>query len=187
MYSRFWCCPVVCVTISYPSPFTAPSKLRGTVAFYLISSHLGAGILSGGKSSNTSIGENIILAGLFIQILTFGTFLAVAVLFHVRMHANPTPKSSHPGTPWEKHLYVLYFVSLLIMIRSVIRVVEYIQGNAGYILSHEIFLYIFDATLMFIAVAIFNFIHPSELLPGRKMDDEEMENIEHMSREPHEG
>ena len=82
--------------------------------------------------------------------------------------------------PWEKHMYTLYFVSLLIMIRSIIRVIEYSQGNAGYILSHEIFLYIFDGTLMFIVVAVFNVLHPSELLPGRR-------NISHepqLSMEP---
>lgn len=135
-------------------------------------------MLSGGKMANPAIGENIILAGLFIQIITFGTFLVVAIIFHVRMNANPTPKSSHPGTPWQKHLCVLYFVSLLIMIRSVVRVIEYIQGYDGYILSHEIFLYIFDAALMLIAVATFNIVHPSELLPGKKLHDEELHNME---------
>lgn len=75
-------------------------------------------------------------------------------------------------------MYTLYFVSLLIMIRSLIRVIEYIQGNAGYILSHEIFLYIFDGTLMFIAVAVFNVIHPSELIPGRKSVHEPQVSME---------
>jgi tellurite resistance protein TehA-like permease len=98
----------------------------------------------------------------------FGIFILVALLFHKRMYRNPTPVSLQSDMPWEKHVYTLYFVSLLIMIRSIIRVIEYIQGNAGYILSHEVFLYSFDGTLMFIVVAVFNVVHPSELLPGRK-------------------
>lgn len=73
-----------------------------------------------------------------------------------------------PGKPWKKHLLVLYLVSLLIMIRSAVRIVEYIEGNDGFILSHEIFLYIFDGTMMLIAVAIFNVFHRSELIPGSK-------------------
>jgi hypothetical protein len=69
--------------------------------------------------------------------------------------------------PWQKHLLVLYFVSSLIMVRSVVRVIEYIQGNSGFILSHEAFLYIFDGFLMLTAIATFNIYHPSELLPGK--------------------
>jgi hypothetical protein len=33
--------------------------------------------------------------------------------------------------------------------------VEYLQGNGGYLISHEIFLYIFDAVLMAVVMAIF--------------------------------
>lgn len=73
---------------------------------------------------------------------------------------------------WKKHMYALYFVSGLIMIRSVTRVVEYLQGRGGYIMSHEVFLYTFDATLMFIAVLTFNVVHPSEIIPGKGMSNE---------------
>jgi hypothetical protein len=45
----------------------------------------GAGILSGGSNSNESLGQDIILAGLFIQIIGFGIFIFVALLFHKRM------------------------------------------------------------------------------------------------------
>jgi hypothetical protein len=50
------------------------------------------------------------------------------------------------------------------MIRSVFRVVEYVQGFSGYLLSHEVYLYIFDSTLMFCVMAMFNFVHPSEVV-----------------------
>lgn len=62
------------------------------------------------------------------------------------------------------------------MVRSVVRVIEYAQGTGGYILSHEVFLYVFDAALMFIAVAIFVLWHPSPMLGldnrGKKSDSE---------------
>ena len=127
----------------------------------------GAGILSGGSKNPSSVttGQDIILAGLFIQIIGFGLFIIVALLFNKRIRAHPTRQST--DRPWQKHLLVLYFVSLLIMIRSVIRVVEYIQGNDGFILSHEAFLYIFDGAVMLIAIGTFNVFHPSELLPGK--------------------
>ncbi|KAK6419183.1 hypothetical protein LTR95_017099, partial [Oleoguttula sp. CCFEE 5521] len=74
---------------------------------------------------------------------------------------NPTEKSR--GTPWKKHLIGLYIVSILIFVRSIVRVVEYAEGYAGYIMEHEIFLYIFDAVVMWLAMVTMNWIHPSEV------------------------
>ena len=57
------------------------------------------------------------------------------------------------------------------MVRSIFRVVEYLQGFSGYLLEHEIYLYIFDAVLMLTVMVVFILIHPSEvnaLLKGGK-------------------
>ena len=125
-------------------------------------------MLASGNGAHTALAQNIILIGLFIQIVAFSVFVLVALLFHKRMHAAPTYQSTQLSMPWEKHMKVLYFASMLILVRSIVRVIEYIQGNDGYILSHEYFLYVFDASLMFIAIVVFNFVHPSEMLPGRR-------------------
>jgi hypothetical protein len=61
-------------------------------------------------------------------------------------------------------MFVLFAASMLVMVRSVFRVVEYLQGFDGYLLSHEVYLYIFDGLLMFIMMALFNWIHPAEIL-----------------------
>lgn len=55
----------------------------------------------------------------------------------------------------------LYIVSILIFVRSIVRMVEYAQGFSGYILSREWYLYIFDALLMWLAMVTLNVIHPS--------------------------
>ncbi|KAH9204911.1 hypothetical protein DL95DRAFT_318553, partial [Leptodontidium sp. 2 PMI_412] len=65
---------------------------------------------------------------------------------------------------WRKHLVTLYVASMLIMIQSVFRVVEYLQGFAACLLSHEVYLYIFDFTLMFCVMVMFNVVHPREVL-----------------------
>jgi hypothetical protein len=49
------------------------------------------------------------------------------------------------------------------MVRSIFRLAEYLQGNNGYLLHHEIFLYVFDALLMFITMVVFNIVHPQEV------------------------
>jgi hypothetical protein len=79
------------------------------------------------------------------------------------MRGRPTTRALS-GLPWEKHMFVLFAASMLVMIRSVFRVVEYLQGFDGYLLSHEVYLYVFDALLMFIMMALFNWIHPAEIL-----------------------
>lgn len=45
--------------------------------------------------------------------------------------------------------------SFLILIRSILRAVEFIQGYDGEIASHEWYLYIFDGLPMFLLVLIF--------------------------------
>ena len=36
-------------------------------------------------------------------------------------------------------------------------------GNDGYLISHEVFLYVFDALLMLLVSVLFAIVHPSEI------------------------
>ncbi|KAG4431803.1 hypothetical protein IFR05_012711 [Cadophora sp. M221] len=123
----------------------------------------GGGIMSSGSLSSVKLGEKIVIAGLFIQILFFGLFIIVSFSFNVRMHRQPTEKATERHAVWHTHLNALYVASALIMVRSIFRVVEYIQGNDGYLLRHEVYLYVFDAVLMLAVMLVFNFMHPSEV------------------------
>jgi hypothetical protein len=78
-------------------------------------------------------------------------------------HSTSPPIISNYKLPWKRHMHALYIASGLIMIRSVFRVVEYLQGNNGYLLRHEVYLYIFDALLMLIVMCLFNWIHPAQV------------------------
>ena len=116
-------------------------------------------------------GKYIIIGGLALQLLFFGFFIIVAGIFHSRLLRNPTSRSVSDTVPWKKHMYILYDTSILIMIRSIFRTVEYVQGENGYLLRKELWLYIYDATLMFLVMTLMNVVHPSEvnaLLKGRK-------------------
>ncbi|KAL5323481.1 hypothetical protein ACEPPN_008018 [Leptodophora sp. 'Broadleaf-Isolate-01'] len=150
-------------------------QLVRTRTWYFIPLCIGGfcgGILSSGSLSSVHLGEKIVIIGLFVQIIFFGCFAFVALSFNVRIHKVPTEKAHQYHGAWHKHINTLYAASFLIMVRSVFRVVEYIQGNDGYLLRHEYYLYIFDAVLMLAVMVIFNFIHPSEvkaLLKGGRM------------------
>jgi len=128
--------------------------------------------MAGGTLQKMELGEKIVIVGLFIQIAVFGLFMVVALILNLRLRKTPTAKSLELNNVWRKHLYTLYAASALILIRSVFRAIEYIQGNAGFLLRNEVFLYIFDAVLMLAVMVIFNFVHPSEvkaLLKGGNM------------------
>ena len=116
---------------------------------------LGGGLQAAGTLAFLHAGEKIILAGLLVQIMFFGLFITTSTVFHSRCRKHLMDDGLDQGLPWEKMMLMLYSVSLLIMVRSIFRVVEYVQGNAGYLLRREWPLYVFDALLMVTTMVIF--------------------------------
>jgi hypothetical protein len=114
------------------------------------------------------VGKYVILVGLAIQIIFFGFFFIVIIAFHQRIQREPTPMSTDADIPWRSSIFVLYTVSALILVRSVFRVVEYAMGKDGVLMSNEVYIYIFDALLIFICVALFNIRHPSRIVLANK-------------------
>lgn len=124
---------------------------------------------------DTKMGENIILGGLGIQILFFGTFIIATLIFDMRIRRRPTATSLGLTTPWKMLIWVLYLSSVLILIRSVFRIIEYVMGSDGELLQKEFYLYIFDAVPMFITCVAFNWFHPSRVIT--KVDDKALDRV----------
>ncbi|WPB07463.1 uncharacterized protein RHO25_012124 [Cercospora beticola] len=120
----------------------------------------GGGLMA---TSSVETGETLVLAGLGVQIAFFGLFVFTGVTWHLKMRSRNSVSRTESlrGLPWEKHMISLYIVSILIFVRSIVRMVEYAQGFSGYILSREWYLYVFDALLMWLAMVTLNVIHPS--------------------------
>ncbi|KAJ0416427.1 RTA1 like protein-domain-containing protein [Aspergillus carlsbadensis] len=134
----------------------------------------GGGIMASGTLSAVHNGEKIVIAGLVIQILFFGFFITTCGIFHRRVNTSPTQHAVELAGSWRKHIHVLYAANILIMIRSVFRLIEYAMGNNGYLLRREAFLYVFDGLLMFVAMVLFNVVHPSGVIQGRRKKSMEM-------------
>ncbi|KAJ9142405.1 Rta1 domain-containing protein [Pleurostoma richardsiae] len=142
--------------------------VSGDVVSFLAQSG-GGGMLSNVKTlDDQKKGQNIIIGGLGIQIIFFGFFMVVTFVFHRRIVTNPTPRSLSILVPWQKYIFILYASSVFIMIRSVFRIVEYISGADGTLQSTEVYIYVFDASLMFIVAALFNVYHPSRIISGKR-------------------
>lgn len=129
----------------------------------------GAGLMvtasNGGSTSSASTGKTVIVGGLFVQILFFGIFLLSAMIFQHRLTSSRGGSyvSSIDHLPWRKHMFALHTSSVLILIRSVVRVIEYVQGTDGFVMSNEVFIYAFDGLLMWVMLVIFVVVHPSEV------------------------
>lgn len=137
----------------------------------------GGGIQAAGTLELYELGEKIILVGLFVQIFMFGIFIVSAVIFHRRIILRPTTQSREGSVQWKSHIWALYFVSCLVMVRSAFRVVEYAQGNAGYFVRREYFLYLFDAALMLVTMGTFLVQYVDLNHASRKFSTVEMEDL----------
>ncbi|KAF5018829.1 hypothetical protein F66182_9193 [Fusarium sp. NRRL 66182] len=138
--------------------------VTGDVLSFLAQS-AGGGMLATAKDKDAvKRGENMIVGGLGIQIIFFGFFMIVTLIFHMRIDRNPTPRSLQVSTSWKKLLLVLYAASLSILIRSVFRVAEYIMGKDSELQSEEFWIYVFDALLMSVVVVLLNVFHPSRVI-----------------------
>ena len=136
-----------------PARYLTKIFVCGDVACFFIQS-AGGGTLSNAKTaSKVQLGEDIVLAGLVLQIVIFGLFVAVATNFHVRMHRNTTA-GSLTSLRWQRLLPTLYVASLLITIRNVVRAIEYGMGSDGYFLMHEWVAFVFDGAAMVLVLIV---------------------------------
>ncbi|OJJ00730.1 hypothetical protein ASPVEDRAFT_40263 [Aspergillus versicolor CBS 583.65] len=138
----------------------------------------GGGLMSGDNPDSRKTGETITIAGLIVQIVFFGFFLITSIIFHIRINKAPTLPSREEIASWRRGnitarnwvtlLFALYAVSVLILVRSVFRLVEFIDGYGGYLMTHEVFIYVFDAVLMVVVMGVLNYWHPCFVIRGGK-------------------
>ena len=125
-----------------------------------------------GDANKQKLGEHLIVGGLVVQLIFFGFFMLVSVLFWTRYHkgevVDKTVVDATSGGRWRSLMKALFGSSLLILVRSVFRVVEYLGGYNGYLLTKEVFLYVFDGTLMFLVMVMFNWCFPGKVIQRRK-------------------
>lgn len=115
------------------------------------------------SGDNHELGERVIIGGLFVQLTIFGFFVFVAALFHHRLRRDPTPQASEPIVRWQTYLTTLYVTGVLIWVRSLFRVIEFIQGNDGELMRSEVYVFVFDGLLMLAVLTWTNWFHPSEI------------------------
>ena len=118
---------------------------------------------SGDSDIDPNLGSNIIVGGLIFQIIIFGVFVLVSVVFNMRFRKSHRPNPTASDVPWQQVLNMLYITSGFVMVRNIFRVVEYVMGSDGYLLSVEWGVYVFDAALMTLTMFWFLWRYPHRL------------------------
>ncbi|KAI0841673.1 RTA1-domain-containing protein [Hypoxylon sp. FL0890] len=134
-------------------------------------------------ANKLKIGKDIALGGLAIQMGAFGLFTVIAARFHFtsqRFEANlkwrleeadggkavfvkGTSKKLNPN--WRHLLYALNVSCILVLIRSVFRVVEFAEDSSGAVSKHEVYMYVLDTLPIFLVVVSFCFFFPASYVP----------------------
>jgi len=120
--------------------------------------------------SAAKLGSWILLTGLITQAISYVMFIALLVHSHRRIAKNA--ETMRQGNPI-RVIWLLYFSSLFIVIRSLYRVIEQAQGNGGFLLTHEIYFYTLDALPLLFAIVVYipfwpgKYVEPeSSAVPG---------------------
>lgn len=125
--------------------------VTGDVISFLLQG-TGGGLMA--SSGGRNIGSYIVIIGLFVQVVFFGFFILMEIRFTMCV-PKTCPYYWKISRKWWFLNLSLLVSSVLILIRSIVRIVEAIQGYDGYIMGHEWFLYIFDALPMFFVIVSF--------------------------------
>ncbi|KAF2878355.1 RTA1 like protein-domain-containing protein [Massariosphaeria phaeospora] len=106
------------------------------------------------------LGANLVTASLCLQAALFAAFGLIAAQFQVR-----ASKAGVLSRDLRTVLYVLYVSAIIISIRCMYRLAEYIEGWDGVLYKNEVFFWIFEAVIMFLNTALLNIYHPGKRLP----------------------
>ncbi|KAH7351323.1 RTA1 like protein-domain-containing protein [Rhexocercosporidium sp. MPI-PUGE-AT-0058] len=150
-------------SIIRPTRVTKIFVIGDVIAFLLQSG--GGGMMA--QSSMADLGQKTMIAGLFVQLLFFGFFMLVALIFFKRMRSSPARYTipTYGKRTWAALLNLLFAAAALIILRCIFRMIEFSQGHTGYLASHEVYMYLFDAFPMFVVQAMFHFIHAGDVFP----------------------
>jgi hypothetical protein len=174
--------------VGFDSGFNMEREGRGSVLTGVLK--IGASVMPIGTLAFYHMGSNIIIAGLALLVLSFSLFIITALTYDIRLRRSPLavttlPSSSpkpapfnlaiffhHAPTTWQSRLKVLYGSSILLFARSIFRLVEYVQGNDGWLMRREWPYYVFDATLMVGVMIVLNVWHPGRAGTGNERETE---------------
>ena len=135
----------------------------------LVVQAVGGALASSASSTptgDTKPGTDIMVAGILFQLASIAVFTLLGIIFLVRVRK----------VGFERNLQLLVAAVSLsvvtILVRSVYRAIELLQGWSGFLITHEPYFISLDGAMMVVAVGVFNLLHPAWLLRTRGSETE---------------
>ena len=134
----------------------------------------GAAIIGNAESNSHSptTGNNILLVGLTVQVVSFLLFLILLTVFLLRAHKATT---SVGESGMMRFSAALVLSSLLVYLRTIFRLAETAGGVGGYASSHEAFFGTLEFAPIIVAVLLLGWWHPGKWVPNERTRREEVE------------
>ncbi|OCH89394.1 RTA1-like protein [Obba rivulosa] len=129
----------------------------------------GASLSTAKTESALRLGGHIFLAGLTLQLISFGVFLAMYIRFLVLVRMRE-PRLWHSDRDkawykdWRALAYTLLISSIGVLVRCTYRVIELSQGYTGHLSTTESFFYALDTLPLCIAIAIYVPFWPGRII-----------------------
>jgi len=118
-----------------------------------------------GDESRQQLGQNILMAGLAINLASFCFFFTLIINYEIATRRIVRGAKRQ----YAAVVYAAMFSQILLIGRSIYRVIEFQQGYFSPIATTEIYFYFFDTFLMILATAIYvPFFPPAFGLLGKK-------------------
>lgn len=125
----------------------------------------GAGVQVTGDQRVMSIGKKATLAGLIFSLIVFCFFVLVGAVFHRRCNRDPPGiLLKNPQLTWQPYMWAMYIACFVIMLRNLIRTIQFGSGKESTLNTKEAIIYVFDAVPMLLAVAVLLVYHPGLLI-----------------------
>jgi hypothetical protein len=160
------CCARCCVSLCCTCSPTRAYVLVDIVAIF--TQLIGTVLPASGTEEAARLSKIIVVVGLVAQIAALGVFVGTGCgRLHVRLRRDPSRSRAmmaDPGVNWLGYLVVLEIAAGMLLVRSIVRGVEYLQGTDGFVASHEVFIYVFDALPMLVVMVGFLVLHPARLV-----------------------
>ena len=151
--------------LSYFKPRTIAQAFITSDFISLVLQATGGAIADISKGASRQTGINIMIAGLFLQVISLSVFLLYLVYFALKCRNGSLDMDSAKIACRESGIFKAFIFSLLIatvaiLIRSFYRVAELWQGFSGELWNNEKDFMILDGGMIGLAVLLLTAFHP---------------------------
>lgn len=139
----------------------------------------GAGVQVTGDANIMDIGKKVVLAGLIFSLVVFAFFVLVAAIFHRRLLKSPPPfLMVNTDFKWTRYMWAIYVACVAIMIRNLFRTIQFGASSTAAVNAKEVYIYVFDASMMFVSFLVLAVYHPGLLIKkARRLGKTDFERL----------